>query len=135
MSARLYCGMGALRVLRAHLVSQYIIDKPRTGSARAVDFDRGVELFDGARALGGCEQRAAPVLKGVGFLPRQTVELEGRDRFFEMCFCRRVLALRRSHNRLGTLDTARDSEPVLAGADDLATTLKVPQRFSGIAGV
>src|SRR5215469_3118779 len=132
---RLRVGMRRLRVPRAHLVGHHVFDKPSSGAVRAVDIDRRVELFDGAWVLACCEQRAAPVLKGVGFLPRQTVVLEGRDRFLEMGLCRRVLALDRSHNRLGALDSARQPEPILASADDLAATLKVRECFSGIAGL
>jgi hypothetical protein len=33
--------------------------------------------------------------------------LEGRDRFLELGFCRRVLALRCSHDSLGALDETR----------------------------
>ena len=127
--------MAAAAIARAHLVGHYVFDEPRAGSARAVDFDGGVELFNGACALTGREQRAAPVLKGVGFLPRQTIALEGRERFLELGFRHRVLALCRGHNRLGTLDAARESEPVLALGDDLAATFQVWQCFADIAGV
>ena len=94
---------------------------------QAVDFDRGVELFEGACALVGREQRAAPVLKRVGFIPRQTVVLEGCNRFLEMDLCQRVLALCCGYNCLGTFDGASDSEPVLADTDDSAATFKVHQ--------
>jgi hypothetical protein len=87
-------------------VSDYVFDKARISSARAVDFDSGVEPFGGACALARCRQCAAPVLKGIGFLPRQTVALEGRDRFLKLVLCRHVVALRRSHNRLGARDSA-----------------------------
>src|SRR6516225_3064833 len=102
---------------------------------RPVDFDRRVEQFDGAYALACCEQCTAPVLKGGGFLPRQTVALEGCNRFPESGFCPIVIALRRSNNRLGALDAACEPTPVLAGADDLAATLKMRQCFAGVAGV
>src|SRR5215813_13453260 len=94
----LYFGMGRLRAERVPLVGHDVFDKSRAGSARTVNFDRGVELFDGACMLAGREQSAAPVLKGVGFLPRQTVMLEGRDRLLELGLCWCVLCLRRSHN-------------------------------------
>jgi len=61
--------------------------------------------------------------------------LEGRDRFLKSGVCYRVFALCRGHDRLGTLDAARDSEPVLARGDDLAATLKVRQRLEGVASV
>ena len=50
-----------------------------------------------------------------------------------MVFCRHLLASRRS--RLGALDAACESEPVLASADYLAAALKAWQCFTRIAGV
>jgi hypothetical protein len=45
--------MGRLQTLCAHLVGHHVFDKARACSARAVDFDRGVELLDGVCALAG----------------------------------------------------------------------------------
>jgi len=131
----LYFGIGRFRAECAPLVGHYEFGKPRAGSARTVDFDSDVELFDGACVFAGCKQRAAPGLKRVGFPPRQTVLLEGRDRFLEMGFCHRVLCLRCSDNRRGVLDTACEPTPVLTGPDNLAATLKVRQRLEGVASV
>jgi hypothetical protein len=50
--------------------------------------------------------------------------LVGGDCFLEVGFCRGVFALGSGHHRLGALDVACEPQPVLAGADDLAATLK-----------
>src|SRR5262249_10662754 len=126
---------GLRRSLRTHPVRHPVVDNPRAGPGGGVDPVRGGKVFEGASALAGGDKSAAQVRKGVGFPPRQTIMLKGRGRFVEMCFCRCVLALRRSHDRLGALDTTCETKPVLAGANDLAATLKVRQCFTGIADV